>query len=75
MITRDPETLFRFLGLEFPEDLGQVAPKIAPPRPTPRPVRHFDAGGIYFLPVAGRGRELLTLDDDSTGTGGPSGNA
>ena len=37
MITQDPETLCRFLGLEFAEDLGQVVPKIAPPRRAPRP--------------------------------------
>jgi hypothetical protein len=39
-MTTDTETLCRFLGIEFPEDLGQVVPKIPPlPRPTPRPVR------------------------------------
>jgi hypothetical protein len=47
-MTTDTEALYRILQLEFPEDLGQVVPKIPPPRPAPRPVRH-QPGDVHLF--------------------------
>ncbi len=62
MITRDPVTLCRFLGIEFPEDLGQVVSTLAPPLPTRRPVEHQDVyrWGITFDRASERRRNAPT---------------